>query len=176
MIRLQSTRLIHRTITSEDIPQLLKFYQTPINMKYILSGRYDWTEDEFIKHHEPLTATYQYGYGFLCTVLAQTNQIIGKCGLLKATKDPDDHSVLELAYLVDHKFWRKGYATEAVDTLMKYAFEDLKIDKLVANTYKANLNSNKILVRSGFILNREFRNAKGSELQEYSINSEAYFT
>jgi RimJ/RimL family protein N-acetyltransferase len=43
----------------------------------------------------------------------QDGQLIGACGLF-----PKDER-LELAYIIDHRFWRSGYATEAARAALK---------------------------------------------------------
>jgi [ribosomal protein S5]-alanine N-acetyltransferase len=63
---------------------------------------------------------------------------------------PNETGTVEIGYSV-HPEWRgQGYATEMVDELMKYAFEDERTRRIIAHTSLQNPESCKILDRAGF--------------------------
>ncbi|MED1597256.1 MULTISPECIES: GNAT family N-acetyltransferase [Bacillus] len=75
-----------------------------------------------------------------------TREMMGHCGLryIDGTED------LEIMYLLDPKFWGKGYATEAAHASIQYAFHDLKVKKLTARIRIANEKSKNVLEKAGF--------------------------
>ena len=55
-----------------------------------------------------------------------------------------------LGYCVGEPFARKGYMTEGLGLVVKYAFEELKLHRLEANIQPGNLASIALARRSGF--------------------------
>lgn len=43
-------------------------------------------------------------------------------------------SVYEMGWILNKKYWRQGYAYEACSNIIAYAFEKLKINKVIAET------------------------------------------
>jgi RimJ/RimL family protein N-acetyltransferase len=55
----------------------------------------------------------------------------------------------EIGYWIGRAFQRRGYATEAVDRVLRYAFEVLKLDEVRAATAAGNLPSINLLRKIG---------------------------
>jgi [ribosomal protein S5]-alanine N-acetyltransferase len=55
-----------------------------------------------------------------------------------------------LGYYVGAPYARRGYMTEALDLMLAYAFEQLKLHRLEANIQPANVASIALVRRSGF--------------------------
>lgn len=63
------------------------------------------------------------------------------------------HLHAEVGFLIgDKSIWGRGYASEAIALLAKYAFEKLHLAKLTAGCYAGNVGSEKALIRAGFVL------------------------
>ncbi|MGY3715327.1 GNAT family N-acetyltransferase [Sutcliffiella cohnii] len=77
----------------------------------------------------------------------------------------------EVSYLLSPLHWGKGYAREVVKEVITYAFENLKLPKLVAETQTANEASCHLLERLG--LNHEETVTRfGAEQRIYAIYQE----
>ena len=59
---------------------------------------------------------------------------------------------LELSYQFQSDMWGRGYATEAVGRVLRFAFAELRVTRLVAETQAANAASCRLLDRLGFRL------------------------
>ncbi len=71
--------------------------------------------------------------------------IIGGCGLdLREGPNP------EIGYWLGARYWKKGYATEAVRALIDHAFGDLEHKALQSSVRVTNPNSRRILEKCGF--------------------------
>ena len=57
---------------------------------------------------------------------------------------------LELGYWIGEPWWGKGIATEAARRLTKFAFEDLRADRLLARHHVDNTASGRVLRKCGF--------------------------
>jgi RimJ/RimL family protein N-acetyltransferase len=73
--------------------------------------------------------------------------LIGSFGFLGP---PDESGQVVLGYSVSGAYQRRGYATEAVGALMRWAFEHSEVTGVVADTFPALVGSVKVLERNGF--------------------------
>ncbi len=67
-------------------------------------------------------------------------EFIGLGGFLKNNAGDD-----EIGYRLREKFWRNGFGTEFTKGLISFGFEELKMEKIIADVAITNLNSVKIL-------------------------------
>lgn len=58
----------------------------------------------------------------------------------------------ELGYMVLREYRRKGVATKAINKIIKFGFEKLKISKVLAKTDVKNKVSQKVLIKNKFRL------------------------
>jgi ribosomal-protein-alanine N-acetyltransferase len=62
---------------------------------------------------------------------------------------PDDGKT-SIGYMIDEKFQNKGFATEALNCLLDWAFMDPALKTVQADTPKDNFPSQKVLSKNGF--------------------------
>ncbi len=58
----------------------------------------------------------------------------------------------ELGWIINKRYWKKGYATEAVLELKEFAINKLKVVKLTANCDYRNVNSYRLMEKIGLTL------------------------
>ena len=63
---------------------------------------------------------------------------------------PNETREVEIGYSVHQDWQGNGYATELVGELVKYAFEDTRVRRIVAHTTRQNLASCRVLEHMGF--------------------------
>ena len=87
---------------------------------------------------------------------SESKTVVGNGGFKGAPKN----NTLEIGYEVYHKFYKKGYATEAVARLI--ALVDSKKIKIVfAETEIENKASMRVLEKNGFMVTKNFTNKDG---------------
>ena len=59
------------------------------------------------------------------------------------------HSHAELGYWIGVPYWGKGYATEAAKAVVRYGFEQIKLNRIFAHHFKPNPASGKVLRKIG---------------------------
>lgn len=92
----------------------------------------------------------------------QDNNYIGN---IKVGPINFNHKVGEIGYMIGEKeVWGKGYGTEAVNLICKYAFKEIGLHKVTSGCNELNLGSNKVLQKNGFVLEGVLRE------QEYVNN------
>ena len=68
------------------------------------------------------------------------------------------HNRAELSFLFyDMAEWGKGYATEALATVVNYAFESLKLHRIHADYYELNIQSGRVFEKLGFEIEGTYR-------------------
>jgi ribosomal-protein-alanine N-acetyltransferase len=82
----------------------------------------------------------------LAVVWKEDQRIIGWCGLGPLEFNPRD---IEIYYGLSKEYWGKGIATEAAKAMLRYAFDNIKLDKIVAVTHPDNIASVKIIEKMG---------------------------
>jgi RimJ/RimL family protein N-acetyltransferase len=70
---------------------------------------------------------------------------------------PNELKEIEIGYGLGKKYEHNGYMTEAVKAFCKKAFEDKKIETIIAETEVENTSSFKVLERCGFKKYKEER-------------------
>jgi hypothetical protein len=90
----------------EDLDALAVIYRDPEVRRYFPEGTltYEETKEEL----EWIIDVYygQYGFGLWATLLQETNEFIGRCGLLPWTIE--GRSEVEVAYLLAKPYWGAG--------------------------------------------------------------------
>ncbi|MFD3449845.1 GNAT family N-acetyltransferase [Microbacteriaceae bacterium 4G12] len=62
---------------------------------------------------------------------------------------PDENKVVETGYGFLESYWNNGYATEAVEALIQWAFNTSQVNKIVAETLQNNHGSIRVLEKLG---------------------------
>lgn len=75
-------------------------------------------------------------------------------GLISLTPHHDSDEY-EISYQLVPSYWCQGVAAETVNALLEFAFDDLELPRLVAETQAANTPSRKLLERLGFVVEKE---------------------
>jgi len=65
---------------------------------------------------------------------------------------------LKLGYWIGKNYRRKGYATEAIKRMIKYAFENFDVDEIIATTLVTNEASMNLLKKLGFEKGKVLKN------------------
>ena len=78
-------------------------------------------------------------------VIVFKDQLAGGIGLERNNK-----SAFELGYWVTRQHWGKGIATEAVSAIIKFAFEELAVSRIIAFCREGNHPSEKVLLKNEF--------------------------
>jgi len=80
--------------------------------------------------------------------------LIGTIGYWRIIRE---HYRAEIGYLLHPAHWQKGIMKEALNTVIKYAFEDMKLHSIEANINPDNLPSAALLESCGFIQEAYFK-------------------
>lgn len=80
-------------------------------------------------------------------ILKESNKMVGDVCF---KGEPNIDGEIEISYGTHFEFRRKGYMTEAVGEILKWAKMQSNVMKVLANTEKNNLSSQRVLRNNGF--------------------------
>lgn len=144
---IETDRLILRELKTTDINDLFEILSSESVTKYY--GKYPMenlseAEDLILKFHKAFYKQKSIRWGI---ELKKTNRIIGTCGFHCWNKN---HFRAEVGYELGEAFWNKGYATEAIYSILIYGFEFMDLKRIEAIVYPENNPSEKLLLNLGF--------------------------
>lgn len=84
--------------------------------------------------------------------LREDNKAIGSIGLMigKASNIDIPDTEGEIGYWLGVPFWGMGLIPEAVNKIISYAFEELKLEKLWCEYFEGNIKSKRVQEKCGF--------------------------
>ncbi|WP_245870815.1 GNAT family N-acetyltransferase [Asanoa hainanensis] len=144
----RTERLLLRPLTAADTDALLAYRSLPDVCRYVpfepmsreviadrLAGM--WSLTSLTDEGQALT---------LGAELAETGELVGDVVLFLHSRT---HRSGELGYMINPQFEGKGYATEASRAMLRLAFEDLGLHRVIGRIDERNEPSAKVLRRLG---------------------------
>ena len=65
--------------------------------------------------------------------------------------------LVEIGYFLYSDFWGKGYAAEALNEVMRYAFMENDVFRITAGCCKSNMGSEKVMIKCGMTKEGDFK-------------------
>lgn len=98
-----------------------------------------------------------HGVGRWAVMHKQSNQFMGWSGLKMVTDTVNNHrQFYDLGFRFNQKYWGKGFATEAANAAIIYAFNTLKTEQVFATVHHAHIASQQVLRKVGMQLIESF--------------------
>ena len=150
---LETKRLILRHLIMDDLDALFALYSDPEIRRYFPEGTLtrEETKEElewFLNGHPDHPEL-----GLWATIQKETGQFIGRCGLLPWMID--GRPEVEIAYLLDKKYWGQGLATEAAQGILHHGFEKLQLSRLICLIDGENQASIRVARKIGMTFEKE---------------------
>lgn len=140
---IETPRLILRQWLETDYSSFAEMSANPEVMRYFPKILNRSESDAYI---DKLKAIIQkQGWGFWAVELKETQQFIGFVGLHDQPTQFSFSPCVEIGWRLDHAFWGRGYAPEAANAALAFAFDQLKLEKVVSFTTLDNKKSQKVM-------------------------------
>lgn len=144
---IETERLILRDIRMEDIQEYYeRLYGDGDVCRYLL---FDPHQDigESLASIQDILEKYEEG-GFYRWGIAEKDDgsLIGVIGLVRIDKET---STCSFAYLLGCDYWNRGYATESLKAVIDFAFEELGMERIVADHMVGNPASGAVMRKAG---------------------------
>ncbi|RYZ29697.1 MAG: N-acetyltransferase [Chitinophagaceae bacterium] len=152
---LTTERLLLREMTPADAPGVLRLRSSKEVMKYInrplaltLSDAEAWIN--------VVVSTLQKDEGITwCMALREKpSEFIGSIGLWRIEKE---NYRAEIGYMLDPSFQGQGIMSEAIQKVVTYGFEQMKLHTIEGCIDPRNIASGRVLEKSGFVQEAYFK-------------------
>jgi [ribosomal protein S5]-alanine N-acetyltransferase len=145
---LSTNRLSLRGIRDADAEELFKI-KSNRELTEGYGGRTHSSIEDTLRWIERVRAGYKNRESlFWCVTLKPQDAAIGSCLFWHLD---DSFKCAELGYELHPDFWQKGIMAEAVAAILQYGFGELGFNRVEACPFAANIASNKLLIRLGFV-------------------------
>jgi RimJ/RimL family protein N-acetyltransferase len=91
----------------------------------------------------------RHGFGEWAVEEKATGQLIGQIGLTLHLDWSADPAKVEIGWLLARHAWGRGFATEGARVSLAYAFEQLKLQRIISITKLVNVRSLRVMQRIG---------------------------
>lgn len=145
-VTLQTERLLLRlfqTGDAETVVTLCHNYNLYRNTLYLpypytLNDALAWIEH----HHDHFMADKSYEFA---VTDKETGELYGAIALSNNKRFNQG----EIAYWIGEQYWGNGYATEAAQSILRFAFEEKKLHKVFARYFSSNPASGQVMKKVG---------------------------
>ena len=144
---LSSDRLYVRRFTMADEEAFFQLNGDEEIMRFIRPAKNREESNAFLEENIRFYEEHP-GLGRFALVEKDSNKIAGIFSLLPLEHSGND---VHIGYALLKEHWGKGYASEIVKAGIDYAFNELKLTTLTAVTFAAHAQSQKVLLRNGFV-------------------------
>ncbi len=144
---LTTNRLILRPWEESDAENLYKYASDPE-----VGPVAGWPVHTSVENSLEIIRTVFSAPGTYALCLKEDNKAIGSIGLMIGQQSniglPDNEA--EIGYWIGAPFWGKGLIPEAVMEIIRYAFDELKLDALWCGYFDGNEKSKRVQEKCGF--------------------------
>ena len=144
-LRIETERLILRMYRLGDFEDHFKLCADPNVMRYLLGGKplsrlEAWRHMAFLVGHWELL-----GYGYFVAEEKASGRFVGRIGFT----NPEGWPGFELGWTLAPEFQGRGFATEGAREMLRLAFDEVGLHRIVAGCDSRNTASARVMDRLG---------------------------
>ena len=144
-MKLSSRRLTLRPVQANDVLSVHLYASDEETTKYMLWGPNTYSDTiKYIENSLELSEAHPRSVYRYAITLKPTGDLIGMIDLILRS-----NHVGELGYILNKSYWGQGYTTEACHIMLKLAFNDLGLDKVIATCDVSNVGSYRVMEKLG---------------------------
>ena len=157
---IETQRLFLRRLMRDDAEFIRSLLNEPSWLEFI-GNKKVYTLNDAKKYIEltPMTMYERYGFGLFLVCDKGSSVPMGLCGLMK--RDNLDDADLGYAFLPE--FCHKGFAIEAVESVLGYAKNTHQLSQILTLSKSSNEASIKLLKKVGFLFDRDLKLLENEE-------------
>ena len=143
---IETERLILREMKKSDTKDMYEYSSNPMTSEFLLWNVHkdiDFTQD-FVNY---VISKYKSGeYNDWALEHKEDKKMIGTCGF---TRIDEENRVAEIGYVLNPDYWGEGLATEAVEAVLKFAFDTMNMHRVEAKFMFGNDASLAVMKKVG---------------------------
>lgn len=147
-IRIETARLILRAWQMEDLDDFFEYAK--VDGVGQMAG---WQPHMDMEESRAILEMFIQDRKTLAVVIKETGKVVGSLGLepLKPeTALPEPLQGREIGYVLSRDYWGQGLMPEAVNAIIDYCFQELKLDYLTCGHFNRNDRSRRVIEKCGF--------------------------
>jgi ribosomal-protein-alanine N-acetyltransferase len=144
---LRTDRLLLRPWRDSDLEPFAALNGDPVVMEHFARPLDRAESDAFVERIRGHFA--REGFGFWAVEAPGIAELVGMIGLSKPPFEAHFTPCVEIGWRLAREHWGKGYAGEAARASLRFGFEELGLDEIVAFTVPANFRSRNVMERIG---------------------------
>lgn len=157
--QIYTERLLLRKYEYKDVPDVYEYTGDPEVTKH-LSWNFHTSEYEALEFLNIVTEQYLKGEASPWAIeLRAEKKVIGSIGIVQW--DPFFNRA-EIGFVLNKKYWNKGFTSEAINAVLKCCFETLNINRVEATCEVDNKTSAHVLKKAGMTYE--------GTLRDYGVN------
>jgi len=147
----ETDRLTLRAFRTEDAPALTGILQQKDVLKYFPGDTVPSVErsERFITNQ--LESWAVKGYAWWAVEDRETGALLGWSGLQYLSETDET----EIGYLLHKNFWGRGLATEGARVGIRFGFETIGLEEVIALAHPENVASRRVMEKMGMSFDRE---------------------
>ncbi|OEF30147.1 GNAT family N-acetyltransferase [Vibrio rumoiensis] len=149
---INTPRLLLRQWKDSDLAPFVQMSQDPDVMRFFPSTLNE--EETTALMNKIVGLIDDNGWGFWAVEIKETKEFIGCVGLNKVELDIPCAPFIEVGWRINKPFWGQGYAPEAANAALEFAFTELNQQEVFAFTAKQNSPSRRVMHKIGMVNTR----------------------
>lgn len=150
----ESSRLFFRNFLLSDAKDLFEIRSDDEVMRFMDIPKFESTMDAE-KMINSISDDYTSQKGISWAIVEkESNKFAGYFGFWRMIPK---HCRAEIGYALNRNYWGKGIMAETLSAMMEYGFENIKLHSVEANVNPENINSIKLLEKTGFKKEAHFK-------------------
>lgn len=146
---LESDNLVLKNIEEKDIEELFAIYSNEKVFEYcgIIPKKNKATVNNMIGHFQrDFNKKDRIKWG-----IYSKNEGLKLVGIIEVFNINQKVDMVTLGYFLEESSWGKGIASEAVNGMVKFLFNEIMVNRIQAEVMVENLQSKKVLLKNGFL-------------------------
>lgn len=156
---LTTPRLLLRPVEYMDIDQLVAIWADPEATRFLGGPRDPSLVCDMLDEEAESPSGSPFGQWPL--IEKESGRVAGDCGLLK--KEIGGAEEVELVYVIAPWAWGRGYASEAGEAMLRFAFDVLDLPRVVSLVHPDNERSRRVAEKLGMHVERSVMRPDGIE-------------
>lgn len=159
-MRMETQRLILRPWLVSDATDLYACAKDPA-----VGPAAGWPVHTDVENSRQIIRDVLSGPGIFAVVLKSSGRAVGSVGITVGERTnlklPDTEG--ELGYWLGQSWWGQGLIPEAAERMLRYGFEDLRLQKIWCSCFEENVRSRRVQEKCGFFYQRTAKTKWGGQ-------------
>ncbi|MBU0907065.1 MAG: GNAT family N-acetyltransferase [Nanoarchaeota archaeon] len=157
-----------RELNISDLDEFVEIFNEKDVAEQLIGFKFPLSIDEAKDKLQEIIDLNRKGDYYEFAIIAN-RKFVGTVCLEKPT---EDKKTFTLGYAIGKKYWNRGIASMAVEKILNFGFNGLKLEKIVADNDDDNPASARVLEKNGFKFVKKVKKKKNNVLFWEKVNPE----